>query len=300
MPYVTRIAPSPTGMFHLGTARTAYFNYLAAKASDGKMYLRIDDTDAARNDDKFTQIIFDSLNWLGISGSLAFNQSDKFQVDGYKQWAEWLIDSGWATRLPDEAIAFIIKDDLPDSWFDLLAGTVKITDNDLKLIDGMILIRSNGTPTYNFASMVDDKLYGVNLIIRGTDHISNTAKQIAIKTAMEDCDMDSYTNIEFAHVGLIMVNKDGKRVKLSKRDDAASLLSFRDAGVHPDAMLNFLLRMGWSPSDANYDRDHPIITKDDAIKLFFDGGKLRNSPALFDPAKLAFYDKKYKNLKSES
>ena len=278
-------------MFHLGTARTAYFNWLAAKASGGKFILRIDDTDANRNDPDAVKVIYDSMAWLGLDYDVTFNQLDYGYR--YEAAADYLVSIGVAYR-DGNAVRLKLSDYLPDSWTDMLAGTVKINDNDRKLIDGLVLMKSDGMPTYNFATVFDDIDHGVNLIIRGTDHTANTAKQIAIYRALSH-----YFTLNvapaipaYAHVGLITMNKK----KLSKRDAAVSLLDYRDKGIHPDAMLNFMLRLGWSPSDPNFDKKHSLITRDMAVDMFFKDGSMRNSPAGMDLAKLDWYDRRYKAI----
>lgn len=288
--FTTRIAPSPTGMFHLGTARTAYFNWLAAKATGGTMILRIDDTDANRNDDNAVKLIYDTMDWLGLDYGPTFKQST--HAKRYRVAADVLISKDRA-YMDGDAVRLKLGD-LPPTWDDKIAGTVVINDNDKKLIDGLVLMKSDGTPTYNFATVVDDMTYGVNLIIRGTDHTSNTPKQIAIAWALRDFfGLDAgYTyvnNITYAHVGLITLNKK----KISKRDGAASLLDYRDKGIKPDAMLNFMLRLGWSPSDPNFDKKHSLITKDMAVDMFFKDGSMRNSPAGMDLNKLDWYNRRY-------
>jgi glutamyl-tRNA synthetase len=290
MTYVTRIAPSPTGMFHMGTARTAYFNWLAAKASGGKFILRIDDTDAARNDAAFTDVIMDAMAWLGLDHDDLFCQSARGDV--YAHRIGLLLDSGKAYR-DDGAVKLRLPDDLPDVWTDKIKGTIRVHDNDRKMVDGLVLLRSDGTPTYHFASIVDDLSSGVNLIIRGSDHINNTIKQIAIAIALGRTPGDLP---EFAHVGLIEVldPDTGKRKKLSKRDAGASLLDYRDRGYSPDAMLNFLLRLGWSPKDANFDKKHRTIDRDMATAMFLTDGNMRASPAMFDPMVLDGLDRRWK------
>lgn len=290
MKYNTRIAPSPTGMFHLGTARTAYFNYLAARATGGRFILRIDDTDLNRNDDAAVDVIYDSLDWLGLDYDYDFHQSSVKST--YKAAADMLLANDLAYRDGD-AVRLRIPSNLPDTWSDLLNSKPRpITDADKKLIDGLVLIKSDGMPTYNLASVVDDLVCDINLVIRGTDHVANTPKQIAIICALKLAGV-SYADIpEYAHVGLIM--KDKK--KLSKRDGAASLLDYRDAGYHPDAMLNFMLRLGWSPSDPKW--GDTLIDRDVAKAMFWTDGSMRAAPANMDLDVLKKYDRRYKALSS--
>lgn len=297
MNFVTRIAPSPTGLFHMGTARTAYFNWLLARASGGRFILRIDDTDAARNDDSFIKVILDAMDWLGLDYDTIFRQSDRYLA--HDDVAHRLIAAGLCTAdHSDIGTAYRLNlppDALPATWTDEIAGTIKVTDNDRKNVSSLVLLRSDGAPTYHFASIVDDLACGVNYIVRGNDHLNNTIKQIAIVEAMKLAGLYDGDLPKFAHLGLIqVVNADGKRVKLSKRDASASLLGFRDAGCSPAAMLNFLLRLGWSPTDANFDKTTKMVPKDDAVKLFLTAGRMRNSPVLFDPVFLNTLDRRYK------
>lgn len=299
MTYRTRIAPSPTGLFHMGTARTAYFNWLAARASGGAFILRIDDTDDARNDDAYIDVIMDAMSWLGLDSDVVFKQSDR--SDAYADYADRLVKAGSAyLDVGDNgtAVRLRIPDNFPDFWTDRIAGKIKISDRDREVIDGLVLIRSDGKPTYHFASIVDDIDYMINLVIRGSDHIANTPKQLAILTALDNIFSTPVHKIEFAHVGLIeTIDPDtGKRKKLSKRDAGASLLDYRDKGYSPDAMLNFLLRLGWSPTDGNFDKTHKIVDRDLATSLFLNDGKMRSSLALFDPVVLDKLDRRWKAL----
>ena len=286
-PYITRIAPSPTGDMHIGTIRTAYFNYLASKASGGKFILRIDDTDTSRSQDAFVDVIYDTMKWLGLSFDQTFKQSSRF--DRYLFVANKLVDWGYAKADGDAILLkHYLGDDhsyCPDTWTDNIAGEITVTDHDRKVAENLVLIKSDKTPSYHFASVVDDIDSGVNYVIRGVDHINNTPKQIAIYKAIS---MIHIVDIpEFAHIGLI--HKDGK--KLSKRDGAASALALKSADYHPDAVLNFILRMGWGPTVD--DKTTAIITKDNAVDLFFKGS-MKSAKSNFDQMKLDSFDRKYK------
>lgn len=296
--YVTRIAPSPTGMMHLGTARTAYFNYLAAKASGGKFIIRCDDTDVQRNKKEYTDIIFQSMEWLGLEPDQVEYQSKRTKL--YTGEADDLLRKGKAVELDNGAIALLCPYDLPKLFIDSIAGNIAITDTNKEQIDKkVILLRGEDkenkdkyhTPTYQFASTVDDYFMGVNYIIRGVDHISNTPKQLAIWHQLNSI----YGNIQcpkpfpkVAHLGLIMYN--GK--KLSKRDGAASLLWYKEQGYKPEAMLDWMLRLGWAQSiprgldnkEANK-KAAEFLSKENAIKLFFDG-RMKSNPCNYDLAKL--------------
>lgn len=290
--YTTRIAPSPTGMFHIGTARTALFNWLAARASGGRFLIRIDDTDTERNQPEAIQPIFDGLEWLGLNPDDKFHQSDRTGV--YTSYAKLLLDKGFATEAPNGAILLKLPEGLPASWHDEVAGDVAITENDHKQIDGLVLARGGpklGEATYHFASVLDDYMSDINYIIRGHDHIANTAKQVAIWVAIRQaCGhyLGERDLPKFSHVGLITKHKR----KLSKRDGAASLLDYRDKGYDPDAIFNFLLRLGWGPKVD--DKTTALLTRERALELFLDGGSMRNSAAAFDEHKLNSYDRKVK------
>lgn len=295
MSYTTRIAPSPTGTMHIGTARTALFNWLAARASGGKFILRIDDTDADRNNPDDVKVIIDSMAWLGLDYDDVFHQSGADSLGAAQITARQLVDTGLAKTLDNGAIALIWQDWMPRVWTDSIAGDIAITDNAKDSIDGLILMRGGdkiGQPTYHFASVVDDYKSDVNYIIRGTDHITNTGKQIAIWSAISKFYGDDASPLpKFAHVGLIF--KDKK--KMSKRDGAASLLDYRDKGYDPDAMFNFLLRMGWGPTVD--DKTTKMLSRDDALRLFLDGGRMKASSANLDSMILDSYDRKYKARK---
>jgi glutamyl-tRNA synthetase len=301
--YVTRIAPSPTGLFHLGTARTAYINYLAARASNGTFILRIDDTDVQRNRKEYIQIILDTMDWLELDYDKIYYQSDRIGL--YEGEAKGLLANNRAIKLENKAVALTYPHSMPETFNDTIAGNIKITDRNKEQIEKkLILLRGinddpekTNTPTYQLASVIDDYFMGVNWIIRGVDHISNTPKQIAIWQCMNEV----YGNIscpkeypKFTHLGLI--TKDGK--KLSKRDGAASLLSYRERGYSPKAILNWMLLLGWSLNVPRGNKQlekiaNSPIDKSMAIELFFQG-KLKNSPCNFSMDKLNSLNKAYK------
>lgn len=291
--YNTRIAPSPTGDFHMGTARTAYFNWLVARATGGKFILRIDDTDLNRNDQSKIDDIFRVMDWLGLDYDEVVYQSQR--IKRYRACADLLIDYK-AAKHHDGAIILDLDlypkysdlKNITTRWFDEIAGEILITEQDFNYIKNMPLIKKDGMPTYNFASIVDDIDFKINYIIRGVDHQKNTSKQVVLQNVIfPDYSRGQY----YAHVGLL--TKDKK--KLSKRDGAASMISYMNAGYDPDAMLNFLLRLGWGPTKD--DKSTAIIDRDMALKLFLNHGKMKNSPANIDLAKLDSFDKKYKARK---
>lgn len=287
--YNTRIAPSPTGFAHIGTVRTALFNFLAAKATGGTFTLRIDDTDTNRNNEEAVQPIYDSLNWLGLKWDNTFRQSD--HLDKYKLWANTLVEDNLAIKLDNGAVALKWHKDMPRVWHDNISGDIQITDTNIEQIDGRtILLKGDehgNSPLYQFTSTYDDWDTNINYIIRGVDHITNSAKQIAIWWALNRLVHDPVELPEFAHVGLIF--KDGK--KLSKREGAASALWFKDQGYLPDAVFAFLLRLGWSPRVD--DKDSYTMSPEQAIEQFLTHGRMRNSNAQLDLKKLDAIQKKF-------
>jgi len=289
IPYHTRIAPSPTGFAHIGTIRTALFNYLAAKQTGGQFTLRIDDTDTNRNNEEAVQPIYDALRWLGLQWDDTFRQSSR--TDIYKEAAHKLLEAGLAVRLDNGAIALLWNDEIPRAWHDSIAGEIKITDTNIEQIHGRtILLKGDehgNAPIYQFTSTFDDWDTDISYVIRGVDHITNTAKQLAIWWALNSCYGLNKFRPAFAHVGLIF--KDGK--KLSKREGAASALWFRDQGYLPEAMFAFLLRLGWAPR--NDDKDSYTLSIDQAKELFLTHGKMRSSNAQMDMAKLDSVQKKF-------
>jgi glutamyl/glutaminyl-tRNA synthetase len=290
--YNTRIAPSPTGTTHVGTARTALFNWLAARATGGSFLLRIDDTDGERNKPEYVDVILQSMEWLGLDYDDMFYQSKRLPCN-YLDPANALVEAGYAIRLDNGAIALKWHDWMGNEpWQDSIAGEMPFTQTNIDQIDGrLILLRGGdklGLPTYQFASVVDDYDYSINFVIRGGDHISNTPKQVAIWRALQRLkDRDNQPLPKFAHVGLIF--KDKK--KMSKRDGAASLLDYRDKDYNPEALFSFLVRLGWSPKIDN--KENSLITRERALKMFLTEGNMRNVNANFDPQKLEYLQRYY-------
>jgi len=292
IPYNTRIAPSPSGYFHLGTARTAYFNWLAARATGGQFLLRIDDTNTAKSDDAFIDVIYQAMDYLNLDFDATFKQSDR--LPRYLQVVDNLIANDKAYR--KDGAVFLRHTLTKDSFNDIALGTVKVTKIDLDFIANMVLLKSDGMPTYHFANVVDDIDYGINFIIRGNDHTNNTMKQIALYDAIHaSAGLDWLDAVlpKYAHVGLLCDLGTGK--KLSKSDGAKSLLDFKADGIDADAMCNFLLRLGWGPKVD--DKTAAVLPRDRALALFLDGGNLRGAHSKVDFAKLANLDKKYKGQK---
>lgn len=297
MSYITRIAPSPTGMMHVGTARTAIFNWLAARASGGQFILRIDDTDTTRNQPEAIQPILDGLAWLGLDTDAVHYQSQRIGI--YNDFAKALLQAGLAEKAPNDAILLKIPTSLPEKWVDTIAGEIPITERDHSIMSGLALIRGGqhlGSPTYNFASILDDYLMGVNFIIRGVDHIANTPKQIAVWCALNELASSSPVALpKFAHVGLITKDKR----KLSKRDgSAASLLDYRDAGYRPDSLFAFLVRLGWGPHIDN--KANSLVTREMALRMFLDEGSMRSSNAGLNPQILDAIERKFKGAEERA
>lgn len=286
--HVTRIAPSPTGMFHLGSARTALFNWLAARATGGRFLLRIDDTDIQRDTPEALHVIYDAMSWLGLDYDITFNQSGRTQI--YKDLADKLVVADLAYHDGDAIRLRLPTIRGPWIWEDTIRGKFIVTEQEKSNMDGLCIIRSDGTPTYHFASVVDDMEYEVTWVIRGTDHISNTPKQLAIVWALEKIGMAPWNPL-WTHIGMITQDKK----KLSKRDGAASVLMYRDQGIDPDALCNWILRLGWGPYVD--DKSTKMITKERAVEMFLTHGKMRSAPSNMDVAMLQFLDKKYKGVK---
>lgn len=284
MVFNTRIAPSPSGFMHLGTARTAYFNWLAARASGGKFLLRIDDTNQAKSNDAFVQIIYQAMDYLKLDFDLTFKQSDR--LPRYAQVIDQLMAAGKAYRA--DGAVFLKHDLTAQSFTDRALGVIKVQKLDLDFVKTMVLLRSDGMPTYHFANVVDDIDFNINLVLRGNDHVNNTMKQIALYEAL------GAPLPQYAHVGLLCDMKTGK--KMSKSDGAKSVLDFQADGVDPDALANFLVRLGWGPKVD--DKSTAVLPRDRMLQLFLNGGNLRGAHSKVDFGALASFDKKYKALKA--
>lgn len=279
-----RFAPSPTGYLHVGGARTALFNYLLAKQQGGKFLLRIEDTDTERSTQESVDAIIQGMEWLGLKHDEGpIFQSDRFPL--YKEYVKKLLDEGKAYKcyctqeevdarrealkakgekpkydrkcirkgdLP--GVPFVVRFKTPDEgrteWTDAIKGKISFPNNEL---DDIIIQRTDGTPTYNFVVVVDDATMGQTLVIRGDDHVNNTPRQILIYEAL------GFPVPEFAHVPMIL-GSDGQR--LSKRHGATSVLAYRDMGFLPEALLNYLARLGWSH------KNDEIFSMKDLIEKF--------------------------------
>ncbi len=241
-----RFAPSPTGYLHIGSARTALFNWLFARHQKGEFLLRIEDTDIKRSGKKYLDEILESLKWMGMDwdGELLF-QSKRTEI--YKEYAEKLLSQGKAYY---EKSAVIFK--IPPETVkinDLVHGEIEF---DNALLESLVIMKSDGMPTYNFACVVDDAQTNITHVIRGDDHISNTPKQIALYNAF------GIKPPEFAHIPLIL---GPDRSKLSKRHGAVSIREYNKKGFLPEALVNFLALLGWSPKD-----NREIMSKEELIK----------------------------------
>jgi glutamyl-tRNA synthetase len=261
-----RMAPSPTGLLHIGNVRTALFNWLFARHEGGEFRLRIENTDTAREVYEATEQIQDSLRWLGLDwdGEVTF-QLDR--MDDTRAVAERLVADDAAYE-DEGAIRFRMPDEGVTAYDDVVLGRVEVPNAEL---EDLVLVRSDGRPTYNFASPLEDMWDGITHVIRGPDHISNTPKQINVLRAV------GAEPPVYAHVPNVNGADGGK---LSKRHGATSVEDFRQAGYVPEALLNFLALLGWAP-----DGETTIMSRDELVERFT-LERVGGSPATFDYAKL--------------
>jgi glutamyl-tRNA synthetase len=308
MSFVCRFAPSPTGPLHIGGVRTALFNWLLAKKNNGKYYLRIEDTDKERSKDEFKHQIISSLSWLGIEHDGEEYVQSK-NIDKHKSIANELVKKGFAyycycsTEELEDQKALAKKNKFPFLYNrkcrdlkdkrdmpavlrfkskisgsalikDLVQGDKSISNS---TIEDFIILRKDNTPTYQLSAAVDDHEMKVTHIIRGDDHIINTFKQKQIYEAMD------WEVPNFAHIPLIHSDK-GK--KLSKRDNASTLEDYKKIGIIPDALRNYLLRLGWSH------KDKEIFTKEESINLF-DLNGVGKSPSKLDMSRILSMNETY-------
>jgi len=310
-----RMAPSPSGYLHVGTARTTIYNWLFARHNQGKFILRIEDTDVSRSNQEMLEAIIDSLKWLGLDWDEGpYYQSQRFEI--YQMYARKLLESKKAyfcfctpqqleekrknakdakldwkydrtcLKLSDMEKEEKIKKGVPkairlfvpegDTTFsDLVYGELKKENSEL---DDLIILRSDGTPTYNFACVVDDVDMRISHVIRGNDHLANTFKQVLLYHALK------LTPPKFAHIPLIL-GKD--KAKISKRHGAVSVMEYKEQGFLKDAFVNFLTLLGWSPKD-----DREILSTQQMIELFSLEGVNPSNP-IFDPEKLEWMNGEY-------
>jgi len=261
-----RMAPSPTGLLHIGGVRTFLFNWLFARGRGGECLLRIENTDTSREVEEAVAQIEESLRWLGLE----WDGETTFQLDVLeraKEEARRLVDEG--TAYEDEgAIRILMPEEGVTGWGDAIKGRIEFPNAEL---EDLVLVRSDGRPTYNFASPLEDWLDGITHVIRGDDHVSNTPKQINVLAAL-GADLPVY-----AHVPSVF-GEDGR--KLSKRHGAVSVGEFRDAGYLPEALRNFLALLGWAP-----DGETTIMDTEELVERF-SLERVGSSPATFDYAKL--------------
>lgn len=310
-----RFAPSPTGHLHLGGARTALFNWLFARHNKGTFILRIEDTDRTRSTEEYIDAIIEGMKWLGLDWDEGpYRQTDRFNI--YKDYADKLLKEGKAYYCycsPEElekrrqealaqerspkydgrcrniqkgqeknaAIRFMMPQEGATVVDDLMKGRVVFDNSQL---DDLIIMRSDGTPTYNFVVVVDDVDMGITHVIRGDDHLNNTPKQLHIYKAF------GYGIPAFAHLPMIL---GPDKARLSKRHGATSVTSYKEMGYLSDAFVNYIVRLGWAHGDQE------IFTRDELIKYFSleDVGK---SAAVFNSEKLLWLNGQYlKNTPTE-
>ena len=307
----TRFAPSPTGYLHIGGLRTALYSYLWAKKNGGKFLLRIEDTDLKRNSHEATQKIEEAFDWCGLEhdGEVIY-QSKRFDL--YKEYIQKLLDEDkayycYATKeeldkmraeqqakkqrprydgryrdfkgTPPKGVEPVVRIKAPQSgvieFVDGIKGELKFNVEDM--LDDFIIARSDGTPTYNFVVAIDDALMGLTHVIRGDDHLSNTPKQIVVYNAL------GFDIPKFYHVPMIL-NPQGK--KLSKRDGATDVMEYKQMGYFPEALLNFLIRLGWSH------KDQEIFSMDEMLELF-DPKDINSSASAYNQEKLLWINAQY-------
>ena len=304
-----RFAPSPTGYLHIGGVRTALFNWLFARHHKGKFVLRIEDTDASRSTDESIDEILESMKWLGLDCDEGpFRQTERQLV--YKEKVDQLLNQGKAypcfctteeldqKRKESQAkglnpkydgtcrdradkpdgLPFVIRFKVPLKGIvtikDILRGNVVFKNEEL---DDLIIQRSDGTPTYNFVVVVDDGDMSITHVIRGDDHLPNTPRQALLYDGL------GITRPEFAHISMIL---GPDKTRLSKRHGATSVLAYREMGYLPDAVINYLARLGWSYGDQE------IFTREEMIQ-HFSMESITTSAAIFNPEKLQWLNQQY-------
>ena len=309
MSVVTRFAPSPTGLLHVGGVRTALFSWLYARRLGGKFILRVEDTDRERSTDDAVRVILEGMKWLGLEHDLGpYYQTQRF--DRYKEVIARMVADGTAYRcyctkaelekIREEQTSRKEKPRYPGIWRDrtdarpgvepvirfknpldgavvvedLVHGSVTFQNTEL---DDLIIARSDGTPTYNFCVVVDDMDMGVTHVIRGDDHLNNTPRQMNMLRAL-GCAPPVY-----AHVPMIL-GPDG--AKLSKRHGAVSVLQYQEEGFLPDALLNYLVRLGWSNGDQE------VFTREEMIAAF-DIHDVNKAASAFNPEKLLWLNQQH-------
>ncbi|MBN1869329.1 MAG: glutamate--tRNA ligase [Candidatus Omnitrophica bacterium] len=285
-----RFAPSPTGFLHIGGARTALFNWMYAKSVQGEFILRIEDTDRQRSKKEYEEEILDSLAWLGLDWDELYYQSRRFDL--YRGHAQKLLDEGKAYKEGEAVLLKMIPQGI--KVYDLIRGEISFDTSNFVVCDDKgepvldkdgkpplkdeVLIKDDGSPVYNFCCVVDDALMGITHVIRGEDHISNTPRQIVIYQAL------GVKPPKFAHLPLIMDEGGGR---LSKRTGAAAVSDYRKQGFLPEALVNYLMLLGWAPGD-----NQEMISLAAAIKKF-SIKKINKAAAAFSLDKLKWLNSQY-------
>ncbi|PIP58331.1 MAG: glutamate--tRNA ligase, partial [Candidatus Vogelbacteria bacterium CG22_combo_CG10-13_8_21_14_all_37_9] len=285
---ITRIAPSPTGFFHLGTARTALFNFLFTKAKGGTFILRIDDTDQERSKSEYTQDILDSLAWLGLNYDAVYHQSDRTNL--YKQKLESLLEANKIYWSKEEATepgqrAEVLRFRNPGQivrFNDLVRGPIEFDTSEL---GDFVVAKDLDTPLYHFASVVDDCDLEISHIIRGEDHISNTPRQILMIEALGG-KIPTY-----AHLPMILA-PDKSKLSKRKHGEIAAIKTYQQTGYLAPALINFIALLGWSPQNNDKPEADEILSLSDLIKLF-DLERVQKSSAIFNLEKLAWFNHQY-------
>ncbi len=315
----TRFAPSPTGFLHIGGARTALFSWAYARKHGGEFILRIEDTDVARSTPEAVQAILDGMHWLGLdydqgpfyqmqrmdrykavlqtmlaAGSAYYCYSSKEELDALREQqmaqklkprydGKWRPEAGKTLANPPSDIAPVIRFKNPQdgvvAWDDMVKGRIEIANSEL---DDLIIARADGTPTYNFCVVVDDSDMGITQVIRGDDHVNNTPRQINMLLALAA--IDSAIKVpQYAHLSMIL-GSDGQ--KLSKRHGAVSVMQYHEDGYLPEAVINYLARLGWSHGDEE------VFSKQQ-FASWFDLDHITPSAAQFNTEKLNWLNAHY-------
>jgi len=304
-----RFAPSPTGYLHVGGARTALFNWLLARKCGGTFILRIEDTDVERSTQESVDAILQGMEWLGLDWDEGpFYQTDSFPL--YKQYVQKLLDEGKAYKCycsaaelearrdlamkegrkpkydgtcrhrtdQPEGAPYVVRFRAPQegatSFDDLIKGTITFPNDEL---DDLIIQRTDGTPTYNFCVVIDDAIMRITTVIRGDDHVNNTPRQVQLYEAL------GFPVPKFAHVPMIL---GSDKARLSKRHGATSVIAYRDMGFLPEALMNYLVRLGWSHGDDE------IFSREEMIEKF-DISNVGRSAGVFSPDKLLWLNAHY-------
>ena len=310
-PVKVRFAPSPTGHLHIGGARTALFNWLFARHHKGTFVLRIEDTDTSRSTEEYIEAIIKGMEWLGLQWDEGpFRQTARFDV--YRNYVDKLLKEGKAYYCyctPEEleqrrqealaqgrtpkydnrcrylkgpvpgraaAVRFMMPQEGRTIVNDLIKGTIEFENN---ILEDMVILRSDGTPTYNFVVVVDDIDMQITHVIRGDDHVNNTPKQIHIYKAF------GWEVPEFAHLPMIL---GADKARLSKRHGATSVMAYQDMGYLPDALVNYLVRLGWAYGDQE------VFSREELVN-YFSLESVGKSAAVFNPEKLLWLNGQYIN-----